>query len=267
MEPLDAVAILAAGAFAGTINAVVGSGSLVTFPTLLALGYPPLTANISNNIGLVAGGVTAVHGYRQELTGQRARLLRLGPMSLLGAVAGALLLLRLPAEAFKAIVPVLVAAAVVLVLLQPRIAARVAARQRVRTGAGETGPDDAADPPEVPAGPVAMAGVFGAGMYGGYFGAAQGVILVGLLGSVLAERVQRANALKNVLSLIVNFVAALTFTAVAPQRVDWAVVALISLGSLVGGSGGAWVGRRLRPAVLRGVIAVIGVAAVIQLLT
>jgi uncharacterized protein len=262
VEPLDAVAIVAAGAFAGTINAIVGSGSLVTFPTLLALGYPPLTANISNNIGLVAGGVTAVHGYRRELAGQRGRLVRLAPMSLLGAVAGALLLLRLPAEAFKAIVPVLVAAAVVLVLLQPRIAARVARRQ----GTDQELPAGA-ERPEVPAGPVAMAGVFGAGVYGGYFGAAQGVILVGLLGSVLAERVQRANALKNVLSLVVNFVAALTFTVVAPQRVDWAVVALISVGSLLGGSGGAWVGRRLKPAVLRAVIATIGVLAIVQLLT
>jgi uncharacterized protein len=254
VQLLDAVAIVAAGAVAGTINAIVGSGSLVTFPTLLALGYPPLTANISNNIGLVAGGVTAVLGYREELHDQRHRLVRLAPMSLLGSIAGALLLLWLPAEAFQAIVPVLVAAAVVLVLVQPWIAARVARRQGA---AGEP----------VPAGPVAMGGVFGAGIYGGYFGAAQGVILVGLLGSVLAERLQRANALKNVLSLIVNFVAALTFTLVAFERVDWAVVALISVGSLVGGSGGAWVGRRLSPVVLRGVIATIGVVAVVRLLT
>lgn len=258
VQLLDAAAIVAAGFAAGTINAVVGSGSLVTFPTLLALGYPPLTANISNNIGLVAGGMTAVHGYRSELTGQRTRLRRLVPMSLVGSVTGALLLLRLPAEAFRTIVPVLVGAAVLLVLLQPRIAARVARRQAVLGTPGEV--------TEVPAGPLVMAGVFGAGVYGGYFGAAQGVVLVGLLGSLLAERLQRANALKNVLALGVNAVAALTFTLVAPDQVDWAVVALISVGSLVGGSGGAWVGRRLPPDVLRAVIAIIGVVAVIRLL-
>ena len=173
MGPWQALAVLAAGVGAGTINAVVGSGTLLTFPTLLALGYPPVTANVSNNIGLVSGGVTASWGYRRELQGQGPRIAHLAPLSFAGSIAGALLLLRLPAAAFAAVVPVLILIAVVLVLAQPRIAAAV---QRRREAAGRHD------------GRVGLPASFGtllAGVYGGYFGAAQGVLLIGVLGAVL----------------------------------------------------------------------------------
>ena len=253
MGPWQALAVFAAGIGAGAINAVVGSGTLLTFPTLLALGYPPVTANVSNNIGLVFGGVTATWGYRQELEGQGRRLTKLVPLSFIGSMTGALLLLRLPASAFAAIVPVLIGISVVLVLAQTRISAAV---QRRRQDAGRHG-----DHIGVPA----SVGTLLAGVYGGYFGAAQGVLLIGILGAVLAETLQRVNAAKNLLSLVVNFVAAVTFLVVRPQAVDALVVVLIAVGSLLGGVLGARVGRALSPMVLRLVVALVGVIAIVRL--
>ena len=255
MNAWQALAVLLAGVAAGTINTVVGSGTLITFPTLLAIGVPPVTANVSNNIGLVSGGVTGTWGYRRELEGQDHRLRRLVPMSLLGSVAGALLLLRLPAAAFEAIVPVLILISVVLVLVQPRLAAAVQTR---RAAAGRPGDH---------VGVLAMTGVLLAGVYGGYFGAAQGVLLIGILGAVLDESLQRINAAKNLLSLVVNLVAAITFLVVRPEAVSWTVVVLVAVGSLIGGILGARVGRGLSPVVLRWVVAVVGVVAVVRLLT
>jgi len=252
----EIVAIALAGVAAGAINAVVGSGTLITFPTLLAFGFPPVTANVSNNIGLVPGGVSATWGYREELGGQRRRIAMLGPMSLLGAVTGALLLLRLPAAAFQTIVPVLLAISLVLVVAQPRIQAGVAAhRARHGTTAGR-GHDL-----------LAMAGTYLAGIYGGYFGAAQGVLLIGVLGSLLPESLQRVNALKNLLSLIVNGVAAVVFVTVAFDKIDWRVVALIAVGSMVGGFLGARYGRKLPPVALRSLIVVVGVVAIGRVVT
>jgi uncharacterized membrane protein YfcA len=250
----EALAVFAAGVGAGTINAVVGSGTLLTFPTLLALGYPPVTANVSNNIGLVFGGITATWGYRRELEGQGPTVVRLAPLSFVGSIAGALLLLRLPASAFAAVVPVLILLSVVLVLAQPRIAAAVQLR---RATAGRTGGH---------VGLVASIGTLLAGVYGGYFGAAQGVLLIGILGAVLTVSLQTVNAIKNVLSLVVNLVAAVTFIIVRPSAIDWVVVALIAVGSLLGGLLGARVGRALSPTVLRIVVAVVGVVAVVRLL-
>lgn len=256
MDWLQALAIFAAGVAAGTINTLVGSGTLITFPTLLAFGYAPVTANISNNIGLVPGGVSGSFGYREELSGQRGRILRLGPMSLLGAITGAVLLLVLPPAAFATIVPVLLAISLVLVVVQPWIQRRLQAR---RDRAGESAPGRAH-------GVLVAAGTYGAGVYGGYFGAAQGVLLIGILGSLLPEPLQRINALKNVLSLIVNSVAAVTFALLAFGQIDWAVVGLIAIGSLLGGLLGAGVGRRLPPVVLRGLIVVVGVVAIWRIL-
>ncbi len=250
----EALAVLLAGVGAGLINTVIGSGTLITFPTLLAIGYPPVTANVSNNIGLVFGSAMGAWGYRRELEGQRRNVVRLGPMSLVGSVAGALLLLRLPAAAFEAIVPVLIGMSLVLVVVQPRIAAWTAAR-RERLGTVHTGP-----------GVGTAAGTLVAGVYGGYFGAAQGVLLVGLLGSLLPESLQRVNALKNLLSLVVNFVAAVTFLVVQPEDAAPAAVALVAVGSVAGGVLGAKVGRRLPPRALRAVIVLVGVTAIVRLL-
>lgn len=248
MSWLEIVAILLAGVAAGTINTVVGSGTLITFPTLLAFGIPPVTANVSNTVGLVPGSLSGAIGYRAELVGQRSRLVRLGSASLLGGVVGAFLLLWLPSAAFDAIVPVLILLGCVLVILGPRISGRVAARAQARGGIAEHG---------VwwvwPA--VALTGV-----YGGYFGAAQGVLLMAVLGIGVADSMQRHNATKNVLALLVNAVAGVIFAVVAD--VDWQVAGLIALGSVVGGQIGATVGRRLPANVLRAVIVVVGVVAV-----
>jgi uncharacterized protein len=255
VDLLTAVLILLAGAAAGTINAAVGSGSLITFPTLLAFGIPPITANVSNNIGLVPGGVASVWGYRRELADQRRRLLLLGSMSLLGGVAGAVLLLVLPAAAFRAVVPVLIGIAVVMVALQPRIQRTLARR---REGRETSSTSDV--------GPAAAAATALAGVYGGYFGGAQGILLVAMLGLVMTESLQRLNALKNGLVTIVNTVAAVTFLVVAPDQVDWRVVGLIALGSSAGGLLGARIGRALPQPVLRGVIVLVGLIAIVNLL-
>ncbi|WP_214409978.1 sulfite exporter TauE/SafE family protein [Sphaerisporangium fuscum] len=248
MTPWEVAGVLAAGVAAGGINAVVGSGSLITFPTLVAMGYPPIVANVSNNVGLVAGGVSGVLGYREELKGQSERLLRLGAASVLGSLAGGLLLLALPAEAFRVIVPVLIALACVLVVAQPRLNVWIAERRETAHPHG---------------GPWLWAGVFAAGVYGGYFGAAQGVVLIGLLGIFLDEHLQRVNAAKNLLSLLVNTTAAVLFALIAP--VDWWVALLIAVGSLVGGFFGARVGRKLPSRVLRGIIVCVGVVAIVKL--
>jgi uncharacterized membrane protein YfcA len=245
---LEITAILLAGFAAGTINTVVGSGSLITFPTLVALGYPPVLANVSNNIGLVPGAVSGSIGYRRELRGQRARLVRFGSASLCGGTIGAVLLLALPAEAFSAIVPALIVVGCLLVIFQPMIAQRVLARAERRGGAREHGP-------------VWVWGlVMLTGVYGGYFGAAQGVILMAVLGIGLQDSLQRLNGTKNVLAGLVNAVAALIFILVA--EVNWAVAGLIAVGAVVGGQIGATVGRRLPPLVLRLVIVTVGLVAV-----
>jgi uncharacterized membrane protein YfcA len=247
LSVLEAVAILLAGVAAGTINTVVGSGTLITFPTLLAFGVPPVTANVSNTIGLVPGSVTGAWGYRHELAGQRGRVVQLATASLLGGLVGAVLLLVLPEGAFEAIVPALILLGVVLVIAGPRLSAWVARRAEER-GTGD----------RLYAWWVWPA-VLVTGVYGGYFGAAQGVLLMAVLGIGVAEPLQRLNGVKNVLAAIVNGVAGALFIFVAD--VDWLVVLLIGVGSVIGGLIGAGVGRRLPPLALRVTIVVVGVAA------
>jgi uncharacterized protein len=245
----EIAAIAAAGMAAGAINTLVGSGTLITFPVLLAFGYSPVTANVSNTIGLVPGSVAGAIGYRRELEGQRTRVLRFGVASFLGGITGAVLLLVLPQSAFEAIVPVFIAIALVSIVLQPQLD-RLVSEHRPAPEAHGTG--------------APRVFVYFAGVYGGYFGAAQGVLLMAILGIGVADSLQRHNATKNVLALVVNLVAALVFIAVAD--VDWAVAGLIAVGSVIGGQLGATVGRRLSPTVLRGVIVVVGLTALVTLL-
>jgi uncharacterized membrane protein YfcA len=245
----EALAIFAAAVAAGGINAVVGSGSLITFPTLLAFGFPAVIANVSNNVGLVSGNLSGAVGYRRELAGQRPPLIRLGVFAAAGSLAGAVLLLSLPASAFTLIVPVLILVACVLVIVQPRLNAWMTARRAAR---------------DVQDSPVLAAGVLVSGAYGGYFGAAQGVLLIGLLGSFLDDDLQRVNAAKNVLVAIVNATAALVFILFA--QVNWVVVLLIAAGSTAGGLLGARLGRRLPPLALRIFVVIIGVISAVKLI-
>lgn len=266
MTLLEIAAILLAGVGAGTINAVVGSGTLITFPTLLALGVPPVTANMSNSLGLVPGSVAGAVGYRRELVGQRTRIVRLLVFSTSGGVLGAVLLLVLPPGAFEAVVPVLILLGVALVVAQPRLSRYVAARAARRTSDAP-----AAESPTGP--PWVLPAAFLTGVYGGYFGAAQGVILMGVLGIGVNEGLQRLNGVKNILVAVVNGVAGLIFVVVAElgllgsdAEVDWLVVAVIATGAVAGGFLGAAVGRKLPPLVLRGVIVVVGLVAVTVML-
>jgi hypothetical protein len=250
VSPLEAVFVLLAGGAAGAINAVVGSGTLITFPVLLAVGYAPVVANVSNTIGLVTGSLAGAFGYRKELQGQRGRFLALVGVAGAGGLTGGILLLTLPGDAFAFIVVPLIALALVLVVLQPRISAALAAR-----GGGDGSSREV--------GPALGIGMFAASTYGGYFGAAQGILYLGILGVGLADDVQRTNALKNVLAAVVNGVAAVLFIALAD--VAWPPVALIAVGSVLGGLLGARIGRRLSPALLRGVIVAVGLVAIAQL--
>jgi uncharacterized protein len=248
MTPLHALAIFATGIVAGTINTVVGSGTLITFPTLIAFGYPPVTANVSNTVGLVPGSVSGAVGYRHELSGQRKRATPLLIASTLGGIVGAVGLLVLPASAFKRVVPVFIGIAVVLIVIQPYLARRLGTRRR--------GTDRAA-------GPAASIGVFLSGIYGGYFGAAQGILLLAILGLTVDDQLQRINALKVVLAGLVNLVAGIVFVFAA--HVAWGAAGLIAAGSILGGVIGARQGRRLPPGALRAVIVVVGVLAIVRL--
>lgn len=258
MGPAEALAIFGAGAAAGAVNAIVGSGSLITFPTLLAFGYPPVLANVSNNVGLVPGNISGAVGYRRELAGQRSRLIRLGVIAAIGSVGGAVALLTLPSASFRFIVSVLILLACALVLAQPWLSARIIARRKRRTAASESGADG-----RERISPVLGAGVLGSAAYGGYFGAAQGVLVIGLLGTFLDEDLQRVNAAKNALVTVVNGVAAIVYIIFA--HVAWLVVLLIAVGSAAGGLAGARFGRRLPPLALRIFVVLIGVISAVKL--
>lgn len=254
----DMLLIGLAGFGAGAINALVGSGTLITFPTLVALGYPPVTATMSNAVGLVAGSASGTWGYRAELAGQWDRLRWQLPASLTGAALGAFLLLHLPAKVFVEVVPALLVLALVLVVLGPRIQswARRRAEQSGRS-AEHISPARMA---------LLVLGTFAIGVYGGYFTAAQGILLFGLMGALLPESMQRMNAAKNLTTLLVNIVAAVGYTLVAPDRISWPVAALIAAGSLAGGSIGARYGRRLSSNALRALIVVVGAIGLYRLL-
>jgi uncharacterized membrane protein YfcA len=288
------VALLAGTGFvAGAINAAAGGGSLLSFPALLAVGYPALDANVTNTVALCPGYLGGTFGYRRELAGQRRRVLRLGGAMAVGSVAGAALLAVSSRGLFRAIVPVLVLAACALLAAQPwvtrwldarglgpnggrgdggdrsRGAERGGGAERgaepggaERDGRAERGGAQAVDPND---GGLAMLGLSVlAGAYGAYFGAALGVLLLALLGTLVADSLQRLNALKGVLSLIANWVAAAIFIAFAP--VHWAAVAALAPASLLGGRVGVVVARRLPDAVLRSLIVAFGTGVAIYLL-
>lgn len=259
MSTAHIIVIVLAGVGAGAINSLVGSGTLITFPTLVALGYPPLTATMSNAVGLVAGGVSGTWGYRAELAGQWSRLRWQIPASLAGAALGAFLLLHLPEKVFTQVVPVLLVLALALVVLGPRIQAF--ARRRAESAGRSVDHVSSARMAAL------VIGTFAVSVYGGYFTAAQGILFIGVMGALLPEDMQRMNAAKNLLSLVVNVVAAVGYTLVAFDRISWPVAGLIAVGSIIGGWLGARYGRRLSPNALRAVIVVVGLIGLYRLVT
>ena len=251
MEIFSSIIVFIAGLWAGTINAVVGSGTLVTFPVLIALGVAPVVASMSNAMGLVAGTAAGAFGYRRELAGRGRQVLRLLPASVLGGVSGAWLLLHLPEQVFHYVAPVLLVLALLMVVFQPRLQDWVRNR--------EANPEQAAR--DKRHGFLLVVLVYLAGVYGGYFVAAQGILLVGILGVFLTGTIQNANAMKNILVLGVNMVAAISYLIFAFDRINWLVVLLIAVASTIGGLMGSKVGRRLSPRVLRAVIFSLGIVA------
>ncbi|WP_243729157.1 sulfite exporter TauE/SafE family protein [Nesterenkonia sphaerica] len=272
--------IFIAAIWAGSINTVVGSGTLVTFPVLVAMGVPPVSATVSNAMGLIAGNFTGAWGYRREIVQIRSVLGRLIPASFLGGVIGATLLITLPEEVFGAVAPLLIVLALVMVIAQPRLAAWVRRRTAERTEDPDPRTPQPQDDPETVARKAAdsvgwplILLVFLAGVYGGYFVAAQGILLMGIMGILLAATMQQANGVKNLLVAFVNLTAAVSYVVVDylirepdDRVILWGVVAIIAVGSTVGGVIGAWVGRKLSPLVLRAVIITLGLVALAVML-
>ena len=213
MSAIEWGAVIAAGFGAGAVNTIVGSGSLITYPVMVFLGLPPVTANIANTVGLVPGSIAGAWGYRDKLNGSRKLIVRLGAASLTGAICGAILLTQLPKGAFELIVPALILGAALVVGLQPLIVKRIRLAENTNWS-------------------QLTFWVFLSGVYGGYFSAAQGVILLGVLGIFLASGLQEQNAVKNVLQALVNIVAAIFFVTIG--GVAWQYAALVAIGSSIG---------------------------------
>jgi uncharacterized protein len=243
VTPADAALLAGAGFLAGTVNAVAGGGSLISFPALLAVGYATVPANVTNSIAVLPGYLGGSIGYRRELAGQRARARRLGAVAALGAGVGAGLLLVLPAKVFDAIVPFLVLGACALLAVSPRLGGWSARARR-------------------PAARGVL--VFAAAVYGGYFGAGLGIALLAILELGLDDDLQRLNALKGLLSLVVGIAAAVVFALLGP--VHWGAAGIMAATSLAGGRVGVAVARRLPARVLRTVVIGFGVVVAIRLL-
>ncbi len=259
------VAIGIAGVLAGTVNTIVGAGTLLTFPLLVALGVPPLTANVSNTVGLVPGSVTGAWGYRRELSGQWPVVARMAALSAIGGVIGGLLVLVADPGTFTAVVPWLLVLAAVLAAAQPRVAAWV--RRRGSAPVAEARPDAVTtrrlEAHTRPLGIGLAMGITATGIYGGYFGAAQGVILISLLGIGWSSDLHRANGAKNVLAGTANLVSAAVF--IVGGAVSWQIAALIAVGSALGGVIGARLGRRIPAVVLRALIVTVALIAAVAL--
>jgi uncharacterized membrane protein YfcA len=253
VTPTDIVIIAVAGIIAGLANTVAGGGTLISFPALLATGMPALSANITSSVGLLSGYVGGSVGYRRELRGQRKRVLALGAVAVVGGVCGAVVLLVTPSDSFRVVVPYLVLLSCGLLLVQPWLARKVASR---RAGA------DAKAVSEIT--PMVHGGVFLSAVYGSYFGAGLGVLLLGVLGILIDDNLQRLNGLKSVLSVLIKVVGTVVF--VVSGLVVWWAAGILFVTAYLGGFVGAWVARRLSPVVLRYAVAALGVAVAVALL-
>jgi uncharacterized membrane protein YfcA len=243
-----AALLVLAGIGAGIFNGVAGGGSLISFPVLLALGYPALTANITNTVGIWPSYLASAAGFRREIGDQRARLLRLTPVALAGGVVGAVLLLTTSEAAFADVVPWLILGAAALFAVQPWL--------RRALDRGEAHPR--------PRPVLLVVGVFAASLYGGYFGAAMGVMFLAVLGLALPVSLAHTSGLRAVLSVLVNGIAAVVF--LAHGGLAWEAAGWLALGTLAGGFAGARLALALPVPVLRVTVVVIGVGTAVKLL-
>lgn len=246
MLDIAQVTVLAAAGFlAGAVNGVAGGGSLISFPALMAMGYSPVAANVTSALAALPGYLGGLAGYRDELPAVAPRARRLVPVSVAGAACGSVLLLAAPAERFTAVVPFLVLASVLALAMQGMVARRLSGTRAATGGLG------------------LLAGQFVVSLYGGYFAAGLGVMMLAVLGTFLSEDLHRLNALKSALSLVVGLVSALCFTAFGP--VEWIPVAVMSLTGLAGGRSGVVLARRVPPHYLRRLIVGFGLVLSIAL--
>lgn len=255
MSALEALVVLAAGLGAGILSSTVGVASLLSFPVLVALGLPPVTANVSNTLGLVPGGLGGVVGYREEVREAGAIAKVIIVVCALGAILGAVLLLGLPPGVFEAVVPYLILFTCLLVGVQPRIARWLRARHERRHGETLSARHHMS--------PATTVFATVTGVYGGYFGAGAGVMMVAVLGIGTDLELRIVNGLKTLSLMVGNIVAGLIFVFVADPR--WDVAALLAAGSLVGGYVGARIGRKLPDAVFRWAVVAAGIVAALLL--
>ena len=248
MSTAEAFLLLTTGILAGIASTVASIASVVSYPVLLAIGLPPLAANVTNTMSLICTAAGSVVGARPELSGQRSRALRLAVITALGGAAGACALLLAPPRTFAIVVPALIAGASVLLLIQPRLRGLTPRPGAERSRGAVT---------------RRLTGLFASAMYIGYFGAAGGIVLLAVLSTMFTESLIRMNALKNVISGVANAVAAVAFALFAP--VDWAVVPLLAAGFLIGGMAGPLLARRIPVQALRVLVSVCGLAMAVKL--
>jgi uncharacterized protein len=271
---LTVAELLGAGVLAGLVSVVASLASLVSYPVLLALGLPPLSANVTNTVALLFTGAGAAAGSRRELAGQGGRVRRLGAAAAAGGAAGAAVLLLTPASSFELVAPVLIGGGSVVLLAQPavrrRLQARGSADGAAGTGGGAAGLDEAgldeaggAGRPGGDRGRALRVAVFGVAVYVGYFGAAGGILMLAVLATALDESLARTNAVKNAISGLANTAAAIGFAVFGPVR--WAFVLPLATGFLIGGWAGPAVVRRLPAGVLRAGVAVAGMVIAVKL--
>ncbi len=244
MSLREALFLVAGGLLAGTANTVAGGGSLLSFPLLVALGLPPLDANVTNTVGITPAALGGISGLQRELRGQGARLLSLLPITVVGAIGGAALLLTTPAAAFNRVVPILILLACLVLLLQSRLTALLAGAHSTRTW-------------------LLRSGLLVTAVYGGYFGAAVSIVVLALLVVTVGDTLHRLNALKVALAGSMNLVSAIAFAFFAP--VHWAYVLVLAPSTLVGGRAGAAAARRIPAQPLRYAVIVLGVVAAVWL--
>jgi hypothetical protein len=244
MSLRDALLVLAGGLVAGFANTVAGGGSLLTFPLLVAVGLPPLDANVTNTVGIVPAAVGGLFGLRRELAGQGRRLALLMPFAVGGAVVGAVLLLTTPARVFTRVVPALIVVACLMLLAQRPLSRVLEKRRRSRSS-------------------LLLAGLFVAAVYGGYFGAAVSVLVLAILAVTIDDALQRLNALKVPLAGAMNLVSGVAFAIFGP--VHWVYVLVLAPAALVGGRLGASAARRVPDEPLRLAVVVVGLGAALWL--